>query len=61
MALRGGVFCSVLSLIHELLFNLFFHSVLDSVVIVALYFLYQVVILLLSWCCVLLSSSFVVY
>ena len=37
------------------------HSVLDSVVIVALYFLYQVVILLLSWCCVLLSSSFVVY
>ena len=44
-----------------LLFNLFFHSVLDSVVIVALYFLYQMVILLLSWCCVLLSSSFVVY
>ena len=36
-------------------------SVLDSVVIVALYFLYQVVILLLSWCIVLLSSSFVVY
>ena len=36
-------------------------SVLDSVVIVALYFLYNVVILILSWCCVLLSSSFVVY
>ena len=36
-------------------------SVLDSVVIVALYFLCHVVILLLSWCCVLLSSSFVVY
>ena len=44
-----------------LLFNLSFHSVLDSVVIVALTFLNQVVILLLSWCCVLLSSSFVVY
>ena len=84
-------FCSVLSLIHELLFIgcvgfLFFllsfchfewmrwffvaivwllvftvQSVLDSVVIVALYFLYHVAILLLSWCCVLLSSSFVVY
>ena len=37
------------------------HSVLDSVVMVALYFLYQVVILLLSWCCALFSSSFVVY
>ena len=44
-----------------LLFNLSFHSVLDSVVMVAIYFLYQVVIISLSWCCVLLSSSFVVY
>ena len=35
-------------------------SVLDSVVMAALYFLYNVVIHLLSWCCVLLSSSFVV-
>ena len=37
------------------------HSVLDSVVMVTLYFLYQMVVLLLSWCIVLLCSSFVVY